>query len=143
MKRFRSSTSRAAAIAVAALIGAVAGTAVTAEAGPSVSHSFTTLTLQNGWTGSPFGTRSPAVSLINGVVVFKGAMASVKTNPVAFTLPKAFRPSKAVFVTVDLSNTNLGRLQIEPSGSVSVQAENNAFANASSFTSLDGVSFAK
>jgi hypothetical protein len=143
MKRLGSSTSRAAAIAVAALVGAVAGSAVTAEAGPSVSHSFTALTLQNGWTGAPFGTRSPAVSLINGVVVFKGAMASHTTNPVAFTLPTAFRPLRTVFVTVDLTNANVGRLQINPSGSVSVQAENNAFANAASFTSLDGVSFAK
>lgn len=143
MKWFRSSTSRATAIAVAALVGAVAGTAVTAEAGPSASHSFTTLTLQNGWTGTPFGTRPPAVSLIDGVVVFKGAMVSHKTNPVAFTLPTAFRPSKAVFVTVDLTDANIGRLQIEPSGSVTVQAENGTFANAMSFTSLDGVSFAK
>src|SRR5438309_6287198 len=48
---------------------------------------FTRLTLQNGWTNAPFGLRSPAVSLVSGVVQFDGAMATAGSNPLAFTLP--------------------------------------------------------
>jgi hypothetical protein len=47
-----------------------------------------------------------------------------------------------VFVPVDLCNATNGRLQIEPTGVVTVQAEGGAFGNAACFTSLDGASFA-
>jgi len=43
---------------------------------------------------------------------------------------------------VDLCDATNGRLQIEPSGVVTVEAEGAAFGNAACFTSLDGVSFA-
>ena len=79
---------------------------------------------------------------ISGIVRFKGAIATTGTNPVPFTLPAAFRPASVVFVQVDLCNATNGRLQIEPAGVVTVQAEGGAFSNAACFTSLDGVSFA-
>jgi hypothetical protein len=104
--------------------------------------SFTSLTLQNGWTGSPFGTSAPAVRAISGIIQFKGAIATSGTNPVPFTLPTGFRPATVVFVPVDLCNATNGRLQIDPSGTVTVEAEGSAFSNAACFTSLDGASFA-
>jgi hypothetical protein len=107
------------------------------------ASSFTSLTLQNGWTGAPFGTSNAQVRTITGIVHFKGAMATTGTNPVAFTLPSAFRPATAVYVPVDLCNGTNGRLFIQHNGVVTVQAEGNTFANAQCFTSLDGVSFAK
>jgi hypothetical protein len=61
---------------------------------------------------------------------------------VPFTLPAAFRPASVVFVPVDLCTASNGRLQIEPSGVVTAEAEGGAFSNAACFTSLDGVSFA-
>jgi hypothetical protein len=105
--------------------------------------SFTTLTLKNGWTNAPFSTSNAAVRNINGVVYFKGAIATGGTNPVPFTLPAAFRPAANVFVKVDLCGATNGRLVIQPSGAVTVDAEGNNFSNAACFTSLDGVSFAK
>ena len=78
---------------------------------------------------------------MSGIVHFKGAIATTGTNPVPFTLPSAFRPAAVVFVPVDLCNATNGRLQIEPTGIVTVQAEGSTFSNAACFTSLDGVSF--
>jgi hypothetical protein len=114
------------------LLGAAAAQAAT----------FTPLTLQNGWTNAPFSTSAAEVATISGIVHLKGAIATTGTNPVPFTLPAAFRPASEVFVPADLCNATNGRLQIEPTGVVTVQAEGGAFSNAACFTSLDGVSFA-
>jgi hypothetical protein len=46
-----------------------------------------------------------------------------------------------VYVPVDLCNATKGRLQIAPSGVVTVVAEGGAFADAQCFTSLEGASF--
>jgi len=78
----------------------------------------------------------------SGIVHFKGAIATTGTNPVPFTLPAGFRPAHQVYVAVDLCNATNGRLQIAPTGVVTVQAEGGNFSNATCFTSLDGVSFA-
>jgi hypothetical protein len=75
-----------------------------------------------------------------GIVQFRGAIAS-GTSPVAFTLPVAFRPATTVYVPVDLCNANKGRLVIQSTGVVSVQAQK-AFSDAQCFTSLDGASYA-
>jgi hypothetical protein len=106
------------------------------------ASSFTPLTLQNGWFNAPFGTSAPAVRAISGIIHLKGAIATSGTNPVPFTLPAGFRPASAVFVQVDLCTATNGRLQIDTSGVVTVQAEGGMFSNAACFTSLDGVSFA-
>ena len=98
--------------------------------------------LRDGWFNSPFRTSAPAVRTISGIAHFKGAIATLGTNPVPFILPAGFRPAAVVFVQVDLCTATNGRLQIEPTGRVTVQAEGGEFANAACFTSLDGVSFA-
>src|SRR5438034_1458378 len=100
--------------------------------------SYTALALKNGWTNAPFGTSNAAVRNIGGVMHLKGAIATGGTNPVPFTLPAAFRPANNVFVPVDLCNATNGRLDIAPSGVVSVEAEGGTFSNAQCFTSLDG-----
>ena len=102
---------------------------------------FTALTLQNGWHTAPFGTRSPVVKNISNVVTFAGAIATSADNPVAFTLPSDFRPAFAVYVAVDLCSASNGRLNIQPNGVVTVEAESGAFSNAACFTSLDGANF--
>src|SRR5215472_13684979 len=106
-----------------------------------LNTSFTTLTLQNGWTDAPFSSSNAAVRNINGVIYFKGAIATSGTNAVPFTLPQAFRPTTDVYVKVDLCNATNGRLHIAPNGVVDVEAQD--FTNAQCFTSLDGASFAK
>lgn len=110
---------------------------------PAVAQAatLTPLTLKNGWTGTSFGTASPAVANISGIIHLRGAMAQ-GTNPVAFTLPKAFRPAAAVYVPVHLCDAHGGRLFIQPNGVVTVQAET-SFADAQCLTSLDGATFAK
>lgn len=100
---------------------------------------FQPLTLQNDWIGGPFETSQPEVALIDGVVRFRGAIYG-GSQSLAFVLPVEMRPSTAMYVTVDMCNATTGRLAIQPSGAVSVQAEDD-FSNAQCFTSLDGAHF--
>jgi hypothetical protein len=102
----------------------------------------TPLTLINGWVNAPFSTTIAAFRYISGVVRFSGAIATTKTNPVPFILPAAVRPAKNVYVQVDLCNATNGRLFIQPSGVVTVQAEK-LFSSAQCFTSLEGTSFVR
>lgn len=114
---------------------ALAGTSAVAQfSGP------TQLTFVNGWTDAPFGTSHAMVQKALGIVQFRGAIAG-GTSSAAFTLPTALRPSATVYIPVDLCNANKGRLIVQSSGVVSVQAEK-AFSDAQCFTSLDGASFA-
>ncbi len=103
------------------------------------SRSFTLLKLRNGWRSAPFSTSSARVAKIAGIVRFNGAISSGHSSP--FTLPRALRPARDVYITVDLCNSANGRLFIRPNGVVSIEAEGNAFHNAHCFTSLDGASF--
>ena len=106
------------------------------------STGFTSLALQNGWTNAPFGTSNAQVVNQRGIVHFKGAIASGSTSSL-FTLPVGFRPATNVWIPVDLCGATNGRLFIQSSGAVSVDAENSAFSNAQCFTSLDGAWFAQ
>lgn len=108
----------------------------------------TPLALLNGWQSSPYGTATPSVQIKTnrwtggstpGSVHFSGAIAN-GASAVAFTLPLGYRPSSTVYVPVVMCGTTHGRLIVQPSGSVSVQAEA-SFANAQCFTSLDGAWF--
>jgi hypothetical protein len=101
---------------------------------------FAPLTLINGWINAPFFTSNAEAENAYGIVYFKGAIATTGTNSQPFTLPARFRPVTNVYVPVDLCGANKGRLFIQTSGVVSVQAEN-SFSDAQCFTSLDGVSF--
>jgi hypothetical protein len=104
---------------------------------------FTPLTLINGWTNAPFATRNAAVAKdLNGIVHFKGAIATAGTNPEPFILRKSVRPTSNVYVAVDLCNATNGRLHIGTDGVVTVDAETD-FAHAQCFTSLEGVSYAQ
>jgi hypothetical protein len=101
---------------------------------------FANLTLQNGWTNAPFSTSNAQAENAYGIVFFKGAIATGGTNPQPFTLGTRFRPLTNVYVNIDLCNANKGRLSIQTTGVVTVQAET-SFSDAQCFTSLDGVSF--
>jgi hypothetical protein len=100
----------------------------------------TPLTLINGWTNAPFGTSNAAVRQHQAIVHLQGAIATTGTNAQPFVLPLGLRPTNTVYVPIDLCNATKGRLQIQPSGTVTVQAEK-AFSNAQCFTSLDGAWF--
>jgi hypothetical protein len=109
----------------------------------SPSPNYQALQLQNGWSSSIYGTATPAVDMDGTTVQFSGAIStsSSNTNTVVFTLPPLYRPSTAVYVSVDMCGATKGRLDIQTNGVVTVQAENGTFSNATCFTSLDGVSF--
>jgi hypothetical protein len=102
----------------------------------------TPLALQNGWATAQFGNRNPGVRVVNGQVHFIGGMVTAGTNTQAFTLPTGFRPTVPVWVPVSLCWSAKGRLNIATTGVVTVQVENNAWASAQCFTSLEGASFA-
>jgi hypothetical protein len=102
---------------------------------------FSGLPLGNGWTNGPFGTSPASSALDAGVVRLKGAIATAGASAVPSTLPAGQRPSTNVYVPVNLCSATKGRLFIQPSGVVTVQAEGNVWANAQCFTSLDGASF--
>ncbi|MBY0398698.1 hypothetical protein K2X89_00245, partial [Myxococcota bacterium] len=106
---------------------------------PSASG-FPVLALTNGWTHAPYQTSSAAAALQDGIVRFKGALAQGSSG-LAFTLPPAMRPQSVVYVPVGLCGANKGRLMIQPSGVVQVQAAT-SFGEANCFTSLDGAWFA-
>jgi hypothetical protein len=101
----------------------------------------TPLTLINGWNNAPFGTSIATVEEVAGIVQFRGAIATIGTNAEPFVLPPSFRPAGNVYVPIDLCNATKGRLYIQASGTVIVQAEGGVFSNAQCFTSLDGASF--
>jgi hypothetical protein len=102
----------------------------------------TLLTLKSGWIGQSFGTGKASAELVKGIVRFGGAISS-GTAAKAFTLPTTMRPSKTVYIQVDLCNATNGRLQIKPSGVALVEQEGGGLSNADCFTSLDGASFVK
>jgi hypothetical protein len=100
----------------------------------------TLLKLKNGWTSEPFGTGPASVELSKGIVRFAGAISGGRSADVLFKLPSTMKPSKDVYIQVDLCDTTNGRLEILPSGKVTVQGEDDG-TDANCFTSLDGASF--
>ena len=128
----------AAAVATLPLSGAAV-----AQAAPTTSTAFTLLTLVNGWHNYLIGTARAAVASINGIVYLKGGIKTSGTNPVPFTLPPGDRPAHKVYVPVDLCRGANGRLDVAPTGVVTVETEGGThWGNAQCYTSLDGVSFA-
>ena len=102
---------------------------------------FKQLKLKHHWKAYGFGTADPAVAAPL-VVHLAGAMKTKRTDTNAFKLSRKFRPASQVYVPVDMCNATNGRLVIDPTGIVNVEAETD-FGNAQCFTSLDGVSFAR
>jgi len=106
----------------------------------ALSNGFTNLSLINGWENYIGGSRPASVHEVNGVVQFQGAIDTSGTDPNAFVLPANFRPSKTVYLPVDMCDATNGRLVIKSNGTTTVEAEK-SFGNAQCFTSLEGVSF--
>jgi hypothetical protein len=107
--------------------------------------SFTALSLQNGWQYYGSGTYKPGVRMSSGIVRLKGGiwMGNPDLTLALFTLPKSMRPATFVYAEVDLFAGSQGRLQIAPTGVVTVWVENGTISNATDFISLDGVWFVR
>jgi hypothetical protein len=113
----------AAAVMLPAGILSTAGAQAATSAPHVLTSNWTALKLQQGWTGTPWGTARPAVRNISGIVHLEGAIATNGTNPVPFTLPVGFRPAHEVYVPADLCAASNGRPDIAPSGVVTVESE--------------------
>jgi hypothetical protein len=97
------------------------------------------LTLINGSMTSQLDTGSASASLISGIVHLRGGIQEGSTaNP--FVMPPSLRPASTVFIPVALGCTtpDNGRLQIDPDGTVTIEAESGILDDATCFTSLDG-----
>lgn len=103
---------------------------------------WTDLTLINGWSPYSSGVSNPAGAIDSESIVYlRGAMSqSGSTDATAFVLPPNLRPSKLIYVYVDLCNAQKGRLIIFADGTTQVQPES---SDARCFTSLEGVTFPK
>jgi hypothetical protein len=144
--RLNTATSSTLTLALALAVAGVTGCGVPGDDSRVEEHesallSFTPLTLQNGWTNTPYATGTPASAVSSGIVYLRGAIYA-GSSAVAFQLPAGQRPGATVYLPVNTCNATKGRLTIATDGTTSVSAENNAFGNAQCFTSLDGVSFA-
>lgn len=127
-------------VLVAGLAGLTPPASAASRQEAAEPEAFTTLALLNGWTNYGGGTGVAKVSVSGGVVRFKGAIQTAAADPVAFVLPPGMRPTKRVYIPVDLCDATNGRLLIRPNGSVEVQSEG-PFSDAQCFTSLEGASF--
>lgn len=106
---------------------------------------YTNLNLKNGWS-SFGGSLTPAAALdAQGVVHLRGAIAQGIADGDNFAqLPTAFRPNQDVFMPVATGNHNLGRLNVEPNGEMTVEPDAGGTVPADAhknFTSLDGVTY--
>jgi hypothetical protein len=63
------------------------------------------------------------------------------TNPYAFGLPPAYRPTTTLYLTVDTVNASTGRISFSADGKVYVEAP--TYSDAQNFLSLDGVTYTK
>lgn len=123
----------------ASVLSAGPASARTAPTGPPEFDPLAPLTLLNGWTPTTYGTASPAAGLVDGTVVFRGAVMSGTSGHIA-TLPEGMRPNTTVYLPADLCGGVPGRLIVNSLGQITVTSSTE-FSEAQCFTSLDGISF--
>lgn len=100
------------------------------------------LTLLNGWTSQAGPTaRSTRVELSDGIVRFTGVIFATTDASVPFVLPAAMRPSRDVYVPVDVCSAG-GQLLIKPDGTVNV-LDTDGRPLTSCILELEGVSFVR
>lgn len=106
--------------------------------------SFTPLKLINGWVGNCANGGAPGIALDpNGVVHLRGGICTNTASFVPFIIPAKFRPTRDEWLTVNECTVTTARLDIEPNGTVNVEADPNAAPGATPqcFTSLAGVTY--
>ena len=149
MDRFIKRPSPATVIATIALFVALGGVAGALPGTNSVDNGdvqdleYKNLDLKNGW--SQFGSSyKPAAAIdAQGIVHLRGVITQGIAGSNNFArLPRALRPDRDVFMPVDQTAGNQGRVGIDPDGEAEVSAEaGGSQSNAQLFTSLDGVTY--
>jgi hypothetical protein len=150
MSRFAKRPSPGTVIATVALFVALGGVAAALPGQNTVNNGdvkdlrYRNLDLKNGWSAYGSNNYSPAAALdAQGIVHLRGAIAQGIADGNNFArLQRAFRPDKDVYLPVDMTNANQGRVIILQSGQASATAEaGGSQSNAQLFTSLDGVTY--
>jgi hypothetical protein len=103
---------------------------------------YTPLKLGSGWVNAANSGRTAVAGMASGIVHFAGEIQATGTNPVVFTLPVKFWPRRNVYIPVSNCTGAIGRLDIQPSGKVTVEGPGDNFSFPQCGTSLEGASFA-
>lgn len=105
---------------------------------PSASG-FTPLPLLNDWTSPPSGLNDVAVSLVDGIVRFKGSVSRAALgSSLVFVLPPEMRPATNVAIATGVCGGEIGTIVVEPDGDTGVVGGGLGFT---SCADLDGASF--
>jgi len=135
--RRRGRPSPALVVSCLALFAALGGGAYAATSSRDTTLHWQNAATVNSWTLFTTGY-APAgyVKDSNGVVHLRGSIRGGASGSVAFTLPKADRPSHYLYLPIFTSGGTVGNVFIAPNGQVKPSG-----ADASADSSLDGVSF--
>jgi hypothetical protein len=102
---------------------------------------FQVLTLKNGWQRRAGFAPPGLAKSAEGVVYFRGAIHEpTGSDPNAFDIPAAFRPTTDQYFPVTLNNGTAGRIHVGPDGTAEVD-DPAVFGSAQAFTSLAGASY--
>ncbi len=122
------------------LVGGGVATAAPARAA-AAGVSWHKLTMLNGWASyATIGTGAPRWAVKSGIVYLSGSMHQASGSDEEFAvLPKAARPTRALYINVFTDGFTLGWIVVEPDGDAYVASS--PYANAQAYTSLDAISF--
>lgn len=97
---------------------------------------WTSFVAQNGWTdyGSPYATAA-WTQTSDGLIVFKGVIATPPNGLTVATLPLGYQPSLALMFTTETNSNIASRVDIGADGTIQFQAGSNGWL------SLDGIEF--
>ncbi|HKO47615.1 MAG TPA: trypsin-like serine protease [Polyangiaceae bacterium] len=100
---------------------------------------FVQVPLRNGWTNAPVGARSLAMKNDDGVIRFRGTIATTGTDMRPFVLPERHRPATLVFAPIDVCGGKKGQAVFIPDGTVLIQLP--SAVPPLCYASFEGVSF--
>lgn len=109
---------------------------------PASPGAFTCVGQLTGWTSAPYATRNLCLVDDGGIIRMMGSISTTGTNPTVLAFGHLFRPSRDMFMEVDMCNGEQGHVQIYPDGVMVVKAEH-GFGQAACFTSFEGVSYVR
>lgn len=104
------------------------------------------LTLKNGWASSNsiYGTGNPKVSIQSGIVYLSGSLHQSTSGSAIFaTLPRTYRPTHNMYITIYTNGGTQGSLYIGADGTMEVFSSGScgSLTTAQCFSSLATVSY--
>lgn len=103
------------------------------------ANGFTPLPLLNDWTSPPSGLNDVAVSLVDGIVRFKGSVSRAEfDSSLVAVLPPEMRPATDVVIATGLCGGDIGRIFVRPTGETHIVGGGLGFSCGADF---DGASF--